>query len=95
MAAFAARFMTDRLLTHHVAPHYEAFDVPGQAQQQRKRRFFEKKRAKNFFKLVHSHRTETGLKPPAAPRHASECWHPRLFRTTIRLTLAPSKVQLP
>jgi hypothetical protein len=29
MAAFAARFMTDRLLTLHVAPHYEAFDVHG------------------------------------------------------------------
>jgi hypothetical protein len=94
MAAFAARFMTDRLLTLHAAPHYEAFDVPGQAQQKRKRRFFEKKRAKNFFKLGRSHRTEAGLKSRAKPRHASSA-HPRLFRTTIRLTLAPSKVQLP
>jgi hypothetical protein len=31
MAAFAARFMTDELLTSHAAPHYEAFDVYGQA----------------------------------------------------------------
>jgi hypothetical protein len=31
MAAFAARFMMNNLLSEHVAAHYEAFDVYGQA----------------------------------------------------------------
>jgi hypothetical protein len=31
MAAFAARFMMNKLLIQQVAAHYEAFDVYGQA----------------------------------------------------------------